>query len=534
MALKNPPVPIPENKVTYKNGNNQQTKYVYYTVRAYRNENGKSTSDEVLIGKKAETEGQMIPNQRYYEIFEKKDNLTSSKTTDAEPERILNAGSAYVLEEIATQTGLAEILADCFPGKWKQMLACAFYMVCEGNTMAYISDWFDENRPKNMEPMDDRECSRLFASITAEERRGFFHEWIRNRKEKEYISYDVTSVSTYSDNIEIAEWGYNRDEESLPQINFGMFYGMTSHVPVYYEIYSGSVPDKECLDYMMANANEYGIRDVCFVIDRGFVTEDNISSVSDYKYKFITSMPGNLTMAAKLVDGHGHKIRKSANRLSELGIYGVQVPVGIFGYDLQAYIYLDPEKQAQDEKEIYAHIEKLRRELDKTGKSRRAPKRYLDYFKIDGNTESSFTYELDTDKIDMLINRAGFFILLSNIPELSSEKAIEIYRNRDMVEKHFDQLKNFLDFKRLRTHWLKTTEGKVFVGFLALILQSHMRWLLKKDATVKSLTFKKVLIELRKIKKVVMSDLREVLIPLTKLQKMILCSLCVPVDPLYD
>ena len=60
-------------------------------------------------------------------------------------------------------------------------------------------------------PMDDQQCSRLSASIAHGERMAFFGGWVGGLSEQEYIAYDVTSVSTASRGIDIAEWGYNRD-----------------------------------------------------------------------------------------------------------------------------------------------------------------------------------------------------------------------------------------------------------------------------------------------------------------------------------
>jgi len=43
--------------------------YVYYTVKAYRNEKGKPTSDIVLIEKLVPNGVSLIPNNRYFELF---------------------------------------------------------------------------------------------------------------------------------------------------------------------------------------------------------------------------------------------------------------------------------------------------------------------------------------------------------------------------------------------------------------------------------------------------------------------------------
>jgi len=340
----------------------------------------------------------------------------------------------------------------------------------------------------------------------------------------------VTSLSTYSSNIEIAEWGYNRDNDKLPQVNLGMYYGMSSHMPVYYNIYSGSIPDRNYLEFMMAEAKDLGIQNVCFVIDRGFVTEDNFLCMHNMGFTFITAMPGKRLEALRLIDENKQGIRKAANRINEYEVYGLQCPIELYGLELQAHIYYDPEKQVLDEKEMYAYIDRLRAELEKMSKSKRATKRYKDYFVVDEQAQDTMTFELDTDKVDEKLERAGIFILLSSKPGLSSSEVLKIYRDRDAVEKNFEQFENRLDFKRIRTHWTKTTEGKMFVGFLALILRSYMGRILKIDSLTKKLTFEKILIEVRKIKIVTLSDMSEVLVPLTKLQKGILSILGVTLD----
>ena len=375
MPLTNASVPMPGKRVTYKKAPNG-TEYVYYTVRAYRNKNGKPTSDEVAIGKKDIVSGQLIPNRRYYEIFQ---NTKQAEVNSCVPKHVRSYGNTAALMDIAKQAGLSEILEKCFPEKWAQMMACAFYMLCEGNVMMYIEDWFDETKVSFLEHMNDMDCNKLFASITEDERRSFFINWIKFRSEQEYIVYDVSSISTYSNNIDIAEWGYNRDHDTLPQVNIGMYCGMTSHMPVYYNMYSCSIPDKSYLEFIMTDTKDLGIRDVCFVIDRGFMTEDNLHCMCKNGFSFITAMPGKRLEALRLIDENKGEIRKAVNRISEYEVYGLQCSIELYGLDFQAHIYYDPEKQAFDEKELYARIEKLQIELEKMSQSKRVAKKYKDF-----------------------------------------------------------------------------------------------------------------------------------------------------------
>jgi len=353
----------------------------------------------------------------------------------------------------------------------------------------------------------------------------FFSEWIKYRGEQEYITYDITSISTYSKNIDIAEYGYNRDGDKLPQLNFGMFYGLPSRTPVYYDLYNGSIPDKTCLPYMMTNAIEFGIRDACLVFDRGFVTDENLAYLLENHFSFITAMPSEREIVKTLIDEVKGKIEKMANWIAEYQLFATKRPFLFGNTQLTAHIYYDTEKITMETSEIFSHISKLATELEKMKKSKQITKRFTDYYIVDKLSKGSISFKLDEDKIDERISRVGYFILLSSNPNLTSKEVLKTYRERDIIEKNFDQLKNKLDFKRMKTHWNKTTEGKMFVGFLALILRSYMHHVLKNDEKTKQFTFEKVLKELIKMRSILLPDGKETFLTLTKTQKTILSVL---------
>jgi transposase len=538
MVLRSTPVPMPEKKITFKTASNGSI-YAYYTLRAYRNRAGNPTSDEVSIGEKDPITGMLIPNRRYFELFDSSPNPAESKPPDVKrdlilPTRVASYGNAYSLLELAESLGLRSILEQCFPEKWRQMLITSLYMLCEGNIMMYIDDWFDETDVPLPGRIDDHQCSRLFASISYDERVYFFKEWIKLRSEIEYIAYDVTSVSIYSKGLDSAEWGYNRDNDQLPQVNLGMFYGSESCLPVYYDMYNGSIVDKSQLICTITAAEQLGISNARFVLDRGFVTEDNLTYMDKNGHFFVTALPGHLVDAKKIIDSCKDSIRKSANRISEFNVYALPVDIDIYGFQMKAHVYFDTNKQATDEKELYARIERLQADLEGIGKKKRVTKKYTDFFVVQQEKAEQFSFTRDNDKIDEKLSRTGFFILMSNDSNMNSQDVLRIYRRRGVIEENFDQLKNDLDFRRLRTHMNRTTDGKVFVGFIALIIRSHMLNMIKNATETKQFTMKKILMELRKIKSITFEDSRRIVMPLTKLQRVILECIGVPHQKLLD
>ncbi|MDR2202865.1 MAG: hypothetical protein LBE76_00885, partial [Nitrososphaerota archaeon] len=62
------------------------------------------------------------------------------------------------------------------------------YILCKGNTMMYIEDWFNQTHITLTPKMTDIDASKFFASITNQERKEFFKQWIKHRGEQEYIA----------------------------------------------------------------------------------------------------------------------------------------------------------------------------------------------------------------------------------------------------------------------------------------------------------------------------------------------------------
>jgi transposase len=446
------------------------------------------------------------------------------------PKKVMTLGTTVTFMEIARQTQLLQTLQNCFPTKWELLLSTAFYMLSQGNVMAYIEDWFDVTKVSFIDRFSDVVCSRLFASLTEEEMHLFFTEWMTLRKEQEHIIYDVTSVSSYSQNIDILEYGYNRDGDNLPQLNFGLFYGMTSRMPVYYQIYNGSIPDKSSFQYMMLNANDVGIQNVSVVFDKGSVTQDNINFMYENNYSFITAMSCSGITATDLIDEVKGTVEKRRNWIKDYGVFGVQRTATLYGRNIQAHIFFSNEKRAHELKVIDSQIDRLAMELEKVNNSKYVTKKFKEIFNVTEHSKSSLTFTEDEDKIDLKMSRAGYFILLCSNPDLSSQDVLNIYRNKDIIEKNFDQFKNPLDFRRIKTHYNQTTEGKFFVGFLALILRAYMSQIIRKNKNLRKHTFEKVLLELKKIRIATMSSNQEILMPLTKTQKEILAGLNVNAD----
>lgn len=350
----------------------------------------------------------------------------------------------------------------------------------------------------------------------------------------EYIAYDVTSISSYAKGIEALEWGYNRDKETLPQLNFAMYYGQQLMLPFYYCVYPGSVPDKTHLEYMLRDNELIGCKGIKYVLDRGFFTADNLRFMTEAGSRFIISVPNSSLFAKDLIDKHRNQIvNRSDCRLGKDLPYALAVIREDFGMRVKAHLYYSPVKAAAEEELLFAELEHCEHTLREMSEPPPRNLRYDRYFKINRTKEGGVGFIRDTKKIDTILSPLGFFIIVETDFQGSSLDILMTYRQRDVVEKSFDDLKNELDMRRLHCHSDKTTEGKMFITFFSLILRSCMQNKLRVYLAKTGSSFSMIIKELQKLKFVHTLSGKKLLSPVTKKQREILNAFGLSTEALH-
>lgn len=513
-------VPVPEHKIAYKTVSGK--KYVYYTVACYRNEQGKPTNDRVSIGKLDEKTGLLIPNRNYYEIYLKQVPPIQSG--------IHRYGIYYAFSEICEQLGVTKILKRLFPECYREILTISQYMLTEGNTMYYLEDYTEENETSLRGLMDDKKCSKIFASIRPEDVMLFFREWIKQKKSDEYIAYDVTSISSYSQNIAECEWGYNRDKEKLPQINLGMYYGETSRLPLYYRIYPGSISDKAHLKYMVSDSDLIDAKRLRYVMDRGFYSADNLNYLIEKGHRFIIALPQSLSYVKDLISKRGKEIVNSSECMIGKGLFAKKYESNALGFRMNVHLYYDSFKAATERETLFELIEQQENDLKSMEEPPDKKYHYDKFFFINRSKDGRLGFTKNHKAIDEALEQCGFFLIAETDFRRSSGEILEIYRKRDVIEKSFDNLKNEIDIKRMHTQSSETMQGKIFTAFISLIVRSYMQNNLKELKNLKNFTQRKIFNELDKIKvlELTQNSKPKAINPLTKTQRDILTALNLP------
>lgn len=428
-------------------------------------------------------------------------------------------GPFFVFNSISSRFKLYDKLVSSFDSLANDIITIAFSIATEDSNLYLVSKWQDENyNSYTNKVLSSPRISELLPKINFTRINCFFEEWINSIKDDEYLAFDITSISSYSKLIDSVEYGYNRDGEKLPQINLGMLYGENSNIPVYYQIFNGSIKDVKTIENLIKSLDDMKIKNCKFVMDKGFYSSVNNAYLYDSNHIFTIAVPFTNKWAKKVIENNNN-ISNAANYSSLHKCYYKKIDYTQNERKLNVHIYYNPLKKVTEEIELNNKVYEIKQKLEKVKKQQETSLlvKYTDeeigniviqnsaYFDIEiRNSEvencKTIDYTINIDKINEALKTKGYLIILTNDYERTSEEIITLYRNKEVVENAFDDIKNEMDTNRLNVHSDEATQGKIFLVFLSLIFVSYIRKKMKTSGIIKDLTYKEVIRELRKIK----------------------------------
>ena len=489
-------VEIPDGDgVHIKTAGAKSEKYVYKYVKYFRNADGKPRNQAKAIGKYDVASGKMFPNANYFELYNIDPAMPNIDVWDY--------GYSYLALKVCNDMGLLDCLIGAF-GEQRTMdiVIMASYIIREGSAMDGIDDWQQRNYfPNYSRLLTSQSTSKIFGSITAGQMNKFFTSWVKIAMGEGAVCYDVTSISSYAQQMPAVERGYNRDGENLAQFNLGMFCDESSKIPIYYNRYNGSLTDKTNLSYVLANAEAVGIKHVKMVVDGGFMDKGCLASLYALCKAFIVGLPTHLKESQSILASHGGSVENYANELNVPHTFCIAVDCEVQGVSGKVLLYFDALSHVLLCNELSEKINRLKAELSIL---KRYPKnkleRYETYFTLVKHKQGSgFDFTVDAEKVEKIRQSKGFFLIFTTDKESTPEDTLYHYRAKDAVEKLFDQIKCDMDGNRIRTHNEQTTDGKVFVTFIACVIRSYLLSKLGQYLTDNSTSLKKVFSQLSNI-----------------------------------
>jgi transposase len=451
--------------------------YVYKSIAFWDKEKKQSRATRKCIGKLDPETGEVIPNRK----------KAANKPAKRGPVPIIDTvrsfyGATYLFDVIGEKLGVTTDLKKCFPDTWKQILSTAYYLILEDkNPLSRFPRWASTHKHPFGKAIPSQRSSELFASITEKAQEQFFRLQGRRRIESEYWAYDTTSLSSYSKCLKQVRYGINKDHERLPQINLAMLFGEKSNLPFYYRKLPGNISDVKTVKNLLADMQFLGYDRIKLVMDRGFYSKANINSLYKSHLKFLLATKVSLRFVQNELEKQRESLREWTNYSRKYDLFATTVPIS-WDYSqerpykgdvlksqrrMYLHLYFNSERALEAEKKLSGLLCLLQSELESGKLDQDHLKQYEKYFETRVTPVRGTKVFAKQDAINEAKKNYGYFAMISNEVKDPIE-ALEIYRNKDLVEKAFENLKERLSFNRMAVSSEKSLDGKLFVEFIAL------------------------------------------------------------------
>ena len=494
--------------IVYQTNKKTGVTYAYESISYWDKDKKQSRAKRKCIGRFDPETKKIVPTHK------KQQKLTGIKAKQGPvsitvPDRKFY-GATYLFDRIGETTGIIDDLKACFSGNYRQILSIAYFLIMEDkNPLSRFPRWSTLHRHPYGDVITSQRSSELFASITEEAKQNFFRLQAKRRVEKEFLAYDTTSISSYSQCLKQVRYGKNKDHDPLPQINLALLFGQQSRLPFYYRKLPGNINDVKTLKKLLVDMNTLGYEKVKVVLDRGFFSAANINGLYKQHMKFLIGAKLSLKIVKEQLDSVRDEVRNWTNYSQEYHLYTYSVPVS-WNYEqdrpykgdtikakrrMYLHLYFSPERALEAETAFNKRMAQLQNELESGQRHPDHEKLYVKYFEVKTTPIRGIKVQANDKAMAEAKRNYGYFALLSNEIK-DAVPALEIYRNKDVVEKAFCNLKDRMSMRRLAVSSEKSLDGKLFVQFIGLIFVSYITKKMQDNNLFRNHTLQEILDDL--------------------------------------
>lgn len=474
--------------------------YIEYELeRIYSSKRKNTSTRRTTIGRLCpENKEMMYPNDNYYKYIsdaEYPDSFQESSRSGC-----LKTGSYVVIKKIVQDYKLDELLNISIGEKNTGLFLdlCGYTINCENNAAQYYPD-YAYNHPlftTNMHVYSDSTVSNFLNDLTKEQQLKFLELWTNRtgKQDKIYISYDSTNKVSEAGDLEIVELGESKTGKETTIFNYSLIFDHNNREPLLYEKYLGSINDVAQLEFLLKKIYGYGYRNICIILDRGYFSKPNIHYMDRHGISFIMMVKGNKQLVSKLILEHKHTFEnKYECHIGKFDVNGKTVESKLYETDEHVryfHLFYSPDKYASEREKLMKKTEAMEEAIKEAqGTAQIFPNEFHHYFELyykeetkkikKGGKEEEIkenilqTYTPKTKVIDDETETCGYFAIITSDP-MTAEEAYLRYKGRDPIEKLFRGDKSYLGNKTARVYSDESTEAKIFIEFVALIIRNKI------------------------------------------------------------
>lgn len=387
-----------------------------------------------------------------------REGLREGRKTKRYARSIYEYGNARLLMDIVAD--LIPPLREAFPDSYKEIIATSIVRTIQPSPLKSIKGrwnklFLSREFSASLSPGTLSERLRLVGSNWDAQRKFFLHLLSNSR----YLLFDLSSLVSYSDNLKLAERGYNSSHNYLRQVNFALIFSCQENIPVVLKAMPGSIRDIKSFKHIVREMN---LKSCTVILDRGFSSYYLPFLLKEKDIRFILPLRRNLKIIDYDVGMDGCFVYRRR------GINWGKMKIG----DNFLYLFEDVELRAKEESTFIELIQQGKRKKENLLKEKK---------------------------------RFGKIAILSNISR-EGEDIYLLYKQREEVEVAFDAMKNELESDKLYLSDDDRVRGYFFISFLSLYIYFRILNILKKNGLSGKMSVGDLLFELSKVYLVYYTD----------------------------
>jgi transposase len=345
--------------------------------------------------------------------------------------------------------------------------------------------------------------------------------WKRLRKlerRKHPIYYDITSIYTYSEKLDIAFFGHPKSHDDLMQINIGLVVSSPNAFPIMHRIFAGNVTDKMTLkEISTILSKKFKTKKKMVVLDRGFDPKIALNCLRKAKFNYLMMLPfqsNEITEIATSITTE--KITQAKNLVGEE--YIIDIYAKLFDRKERFILGFNPKKKPNEklarDKKINGAIKKLNKYKEVIRKGKHVDEEFINtrikniisgvgkYIKYSTNKNgrriSDIEFRIDNKALKKAELLDGRWMLICSDKKIPKETCVKHYRDKDLIEKSFGKFKGAIGIEPINCSRVEQANSRIFICYLSYVLLSYLRYLLKKNKT--EMSVEEILMKANKIK----------------------------------
>lgn len=454
-------------------------------------------------------------------------------------------GMMNIIDYIGESSGIDKaVYSSTDLGTAQKILSLARYLLAtNGQSLPGITTWQYTHPLPYEEGLSEDIYHDLFERVGRDESlmQNFFASRLASLDDTALLAYDSTTVSTYSDQISEARYGFNKAHDGLETVKLLSLYSIDSRQPVAFTKQPGNLPDVITIENALKQLQVLGINRAEIVTDNGYYSERNLAELLYAHFDFITLIKVSIKWVRKELDSRLDEFRTTGSACPfDTNTHGITIMLmqefsrarkyasrkkGLSEGDTETFLrriylhlYFNPlrrvEQDAAFDKDIF-ELKRLIEDGQEESLSESAAEKVRKYLHINHyGKKASVTF--NEKAIAAQKKYHGYFALVSNC-EKDSFECLRKYRRRETIEFFFESGKQKADGYRTRVWSSECLMGRMFVQFVSLCYYEYLSDQLRqlKHTLVAEIKSEEDSEQIRKAKKKLLSWLNNTPVYLT-------------------